>query len=288
MKFRIVSDSGSDLIGCESIFTKANDLCDYVTAPLTIHTESKSYTDDKDLDAALMLEEIKASKQRSHTSCPNVSDYLSAFGESECVFVFTITRNLSGSYNSALNAKRDYLSLHPERRVHIFDTLTTGPETVLLITKLLEELTRGENFEQTVAAVEEYQRSTALVFCLESLDNLARNGRVSQLKAKLSGILGIRVIGKASDEGTLELTDKSRGQRAAVTDILSRMKKEGYTGGKVFIHHCSNPPFADAVRSEILNEFQGAEVSIAKTRGLCSFYAERGGILVGFERVRGA
>ena len=123
---------------------------------------------------------------------------------------------------------------------------------------------------------------------LKSLKNFANNGRVSPLVAKIVGIAGICIVGKASDEGTLELTDKSRGQRAAVTDILARMKKEGYTGGKVLIHHCSNPPFSGAVRSEILNEFPSAEVSIAKTRGLCSFYAERGGILVGFERVRGA
>ena len=73
MKFRIVSDSGSDLVGGESLFDSAQDLCDYVVAPLTIHIPEKSYVDDKDLDPALMLEEIKASKQRSHTSCPKVA-----------------------------------------------------------------------------------------------------------------------------------------------------------------------------------------------------------------------
>ena len=119
---------------------------------------------------------------------------------------------------------------------------------------------------------------------LESLKNLANNGRVSPIVAKLAGILGIRLVGKASDRGDLEPINKCRGEKNALETMRKQLKELGYTGGKLRITHCLNASAAEALRNMILSEFQGAEIQILPCRGLCSFYAERGGLLVGFEK----
>lgn len=119
---------------------------------------------------------------------------------------------------------------------------------------------------------------------LESMKNLANNGRVSHLTAKAAGLLGIRVIGKASDIGDLQPLDKCRGELKARATIIDRMREEGFWGGKVRISHCLNPEFAESVKQALLKEFGNIDVKIYNCGGLCSFYAEKGGILIGFEK----
>lgn len=62
------------------------------------------------------------------------------------------------------------------------------------------------------------------------------------------------------------------------------MKAKGYAGGKVIIDHCFNLTAAETLKSALLSEFQDANIRIFETKGLCSFYAEKGGLMIGFER----
>ena len=57
----------------------------------------------------------------------------------------------------------------------------------------------------------------------------------------------------------------------------------GFKGGKVRIDHCLNLEGAQQLKNLILSAFPSADVIIGECRALCSFYAERGGLLVGFE-----
>lgn len=275
-KIKIVSDSSSDL--------KTLDGIAFATAPLKIITANKQYVDDESLDVEEMTNDLFTYKGKSSTSCPSIGDWLEAFDNSEWIFCVTITGTLSGSYNSAMNAKRTYEEEHPERRVFVLNSLTTGPEMILIIEKLRALIGEGLDFDEICDQIEEYRKKTGLLFMLESLKNLANNGRVSPIVAKLAGILGIRLVGKASDRGDLEPINKCRGEKNALETMRNQLKELGYAGGKLRITHCLNASAAEALRNMLLSEFQGAEIQILPCRGLCSFYAERGGLLVGFEK----
>ncbi|MBE6896168.1 MAG: hypothetical protein E7477_03615 [Ruminococcaceae bacterium] len=90
-------------------------------------------------------------------------------------------------------------------------------------------------------------------------------------------------MGKASDQGELEPLEKSRGEQNAIAALLHYMKEAGMRGGKVRIGHCCNENAAVTLKNRILKEFSQANVELYPTGGLCSFYAEKGGLLVGFE-----
>ena len=126
-------------------------------------------------------------------------------------------------------------------------------------------------------------KKTYLVFTLKSLRNLANNGRVSPAVAKLAGMIGLQLVGKASEVGTLEPTDKVRGEKKAITTIFKNMKNMGYDGGKVRIDHCLNLPAAEKLAELIHEEYPQADIVIDTVGGLCCFYAEVGGLLAGFE-----
>ena len=273
---KIVADSSSDVLALDTIA--------YASAPLKIITSAREYVDDEHLDVDAMVNDLLSNTEKTSTACPSEGDWLQAFGDAEHVFCVTITSGLSGAYNSACLAKRDYEESHPGRKVCVIDSLSTGPEMKLIIEKLQELLASNMDFEAICKAIGEYQKHTGLLFMLESLKNLANNGRVSRIVASAAGILNIRVIGKASDRGDLEQLAKSRGEKKALPTLTQLMQKLGYAGGKVRISHCSNESVALKLKALIQQEFSKAQVEIYKARGLCSFYAEKGGLLIGFEK----
>ena len=181
-------------------------------------------------------------------------------------------------------AKEDYEALYPERQVCIVDSLSAGAEMNLLIEKLAELIETGKEFKTICEEIKEYQNRTGLMFSLESLKNLANNGRVNPMVARIAGTLGICVVGKASEQGTLEQMSKCRGEKKALHTIYKYMKELGYAGGKVAIYNCNNVAAAQQLKNLIIQEHPNAEVKIGCTYGLCSFYAEEGGLMVGFEK----
>ncbi|MGM9614903.1 MAG: DegV family protein [Oscillospiraceae bacterium] len=275
MKIKLVVDCSANI--CQHITQ------DISYVPLKIVTKEKEYIDTPELDVAGMLQELKAYKGSSGTACPSIQDWLDAFDDADIVYGVSLTSSLSGCYNSAMIAVQEYLERKPDAKVFIMDSLSTGPELELLLEKYQELIAAGLAFEEVCEGIRQYSERTHLVFSLESLDNFAKNGRVSPVIAKAVGILGLRIVGKASESGTLEPMHKCRGEKKAVQQLLNTMKELGYQGGKVRISHTFNPDGAQAVAGLIREEFPDCDLSITPNRGLCCFYAEEGSILVGFE-----
>ena len=275
MDYKIVMDSAGDLMEMEG--------AEFSNVPLKILAGDREFVDDATNDVEEMVDYMSTYVGKSSTACPSAGEYLEAFGDAEEVYCVTITSGLSGSYNSAAIAAREYKERHPNRRIHVFDSLTAGPEMTLVAEKIKELVQQKLPFDKIVSLVEEYNLKTQLVFSLESLHNLAQNGRVPVAVAKLAGILSLRLVGKASDEGTLQPTGKARGDQKVPGELLKQLLSLGYKGGRVRIHHCCNLPSAQRLKQAIQDKFPKASIIIQKTNALCSFYAEKGGLLVGFE-----
>jgi len=275
-RVKILSDSASDLLALPHI--------PFETAPLKIITDKKEYVDNHRLSVEGMVNDLKIYKGRSSTSCPNTEEWLAAFGDAEEIYCVTLTGTLSGSYNAAMTAKEIYEESHPDRRVFVYNSLSAGPEIRLIIEKIEALVLAGTNFDNVCAAITEYKKKTGLVFMLASMRNFANNGRVNPAVAKIAGVMGIRVVGKASDRGDLEPLDKCKGQQKALSAIFQRMTGLGYAGGRVLIAHCFNQEGGTSLKRLIKESFPSAQISIYPCRGLCSFYAEEGGLLVGFEK----
>lgn len=273
---KIVTDSSADLLCLENT--------DFAVAPLKVMAGDREFTDNAALDVDEMVRWFDSYKGKSKTSCPNPGDWLEAFGDAEEIFCVTITSGLSGSWNAACVAKQMYEGKHSGRRVCVIDSLSAGPELVLLIEKLEEYIGEGLSYEQICQRISAYKQQTGLVFMLASLKNFAANGRVSPAVAKLAGVLGIRILGRASKEGTLEPTNKCRGESKSLTTLVENLQSAGLCCGKVRIAHCENASAAENLKQLLSEAFPRADVKIHPCRGLCSYYAEKGGLLVGFEK----
>lgn len=275
MKTKIVVDSSSNLYTLSGV--------DFACVPLKIVTDDGEYLDTAELDAVGMAQTLRSYKGKTGTSCPNVADWLAAYEGAEEVFVVTITGTLSGSYNAAQLAAEEYRQEHEGARVFVLDSLSAGPECRLLAERLAALVQAGCAFDDAAERILAYHRHTHLLFSLESLANLARNGRVKPAVAAVARMLGIRVIGQASEIGELDVLFKTRGEHGALERIVLELKDHGYNGGKLQISHCDNPAAAERLKHMVQAVFDGAEVTVTPCGGLCSYYAELGGLLVGYE-----
>ena len=274
MSFRIVSDSSSNILDLGS--------ANYTTVPLKIVAQ-KEYVDDKNLDVAAMVADLREYKGKSGSSCPNVGEWLEAFGDAEEIFCVTISKNLSGSYNASIQAGQAYMDEHPDRKVFTFDSLAVGPEMAMIIDKIRQCDAEGMSFADTVTAVLEYHNHLHTLFCLESMMNLARNGRVSMAKAKIAGMMGIRVAGSAVG-GQVTPAHKPRGAKKATETLVEMIRERGFRDGTTLrIAHCFAEEAAKALMNDIQAEFPNAKFILEPTTALCSFYAEEGGLIIGFE-----
>lgn len=275
MKRKIVADSSCDMWELNGV--------DFAVAPMTISTDNKHYVDNQELDVHLMSEELAKYKGVSHTACPSVGSWLDCYEGFDEVFVITLTGTMSGTYNSAMTAKGIYEEENDNVKVHVFDSLSTGPEMRLLIEKLKEMIEEDLPFEEIVEKGQDYLNHSRLFFALKSLHNFAMNGRVSKAVASAIGVLNISIFATASEEGTIQQISKCRGEKKVVKSMIEHLEDAGYHGGKVRISHADNLKLAHNVRDKILELYPNADIIVYPMGGLCTYYAEIGGLLVGCE-----
>ena len=272
---KIIADSSADIKAVEGV-------C-FQSVPMTIRAGGRDFVDNEQLDTAAMLDFLASHNGPSGTACPGPENWMSAFEGADEIFVVCITGSLSGTWSSAMAARELYLQAYPDVKIHVFDSLSTGPEMLLLIEKLASLIREGKSFDEICAAGEEYLSSTHLLFILRSVHNLAQNGRVSKLVAGAIGILGIQILAVASEQGTIEPVEKCRGDKKARSAMVQAMYERGYRGGKVRISHAQNSEAAIAIERALRERFPLADIKTRLCGGLCSYYAERGGVIVGFE-----
>ena len=272
---KFVSDCSCDLHSIQGV--------NFTAVPLTISSDHFHFTDDENLDIHFFLDTLAGYKGRSYTACPSVEDWLKAYEGADELYVTPLTSLLSGSYNSAMVAAEQYCQEHPKAKIMVFDTLTTGPELRLLIEKLVALKQSGSTFEEICAAGKEYLKHTRLFFAFKSLHNFAQNGRVNKAVAAAVGVLGISILGTASEEGNIAPRSKCRGEKKVISELLSMLEEAGYQGGKLRICHIENEPFATKVANAISEKFGTSDSLVYPAAGLCSYYGERGGIILGCE-----
>ncbi len=272
---KIVADSSCDLLELPGV--------NFQSVPLTIFTDERSFIDNAELDTGRFLDYMEGYKGRSYTACPNIDAWLRAFEGADMIFAVPITKSLSGSFNAAAAAKSIYMEEHPQARVYVCNTLSTGPELRLIVEKLAELTALGLDFDRVCTRIEDYMQHTHLFYILQSLHNLSQNGRVSKVAAVAVRALMIRVLGTASPQGTIEPVVKCRGDQRALAAMLEQVEKLGFTKGKLRITHAENPALAERLRSMLAEKYPQTDILLYPSRGLCCYYAERGAVFLGVE-----
>ncbi len=279
MTWGIFSDSSCDLSSEEF----GNYEFNFAAVPLKIRVGETEYTDNKSLDVNEMLSHMKRFKGASSSACPSPEEWAQEFRKCDQSIAVTMTSALSGTFNSAVVAKRMVLEECPQKRIHVIDSPSTAGGLVLILRKLAELISEGLNFDDVVDKAQAYTRTLHLLFALGSYDNLIKTGRMSKVAGILANSLGIRAVASNTPEGEIKVLQKPRGENRALSVIAELMAKmKNMAGLPVVISHCNNPVGAQRLKELITHVCLTKNITVMETRGLTSFYTESGGILVGF------
>ena len=278
MGFKIVGDSCCDLT--DELKTKMN----VEIVPLTINVEEKIYVDDDSLNTIELLADMKRSPKTPKTSCPSPNDYIEAYGEDEDVYVTTLSSQLSGSYNSAVLAKKLFLEKDSNKFIHVFDSKSASTGQALIAIKVYEFIEAGFKREEVVEKVEAYISEMKTFFILESLDNLIKAGRIGLLKGKLATILSIVPIMKSNEEGQIDLSEKVRGSKKALKRLIEMVGEQGVKLEEriLAITHCNCLEKAIEFKEEIAKIYNFKDIQIFETHGISTVYANDGGLIISF------
>ena len=223
MEWIIVTDSGCDLLPGElapNVHLRR--------VPLSILLGEEEWVDGADMDRERFLTAMEAYKGKSSSACPSPETWARAFSEGDHVIAITITGGLSGSYNSALLGRDLLWEKQPHKPVYVLDSRSAGAEIALLVFRACELIARGLPFEQVTQQLWLYHQHTHLLFLLEHVDNFVKNGRLNKLVAATIGMLGVRILGCASEHGTLQPLMKPRGAARGLDLLVRELERAGY------------------------------------------------------------
>ena len=276
MSIKIIGDS------CLEFPEKLEQSVKCVRVPLTISVEDMVIVDDETFDQAVLLEAIERSKNSAKSACPSPEQFMDAYaGEEEDIFVITLSADLSGSYNSAMLAKRLYEDEYDDKRIHVFNSKSASGGEAQVAIKIKELYDEGLDFEEIVEKTEEFIDTVKTYFVLETLEELRKNGRLSNLKALAANTLNLKPI-CSGDNGTIVQLGNARGMKKALSKMIDiALDNAGNTKERVLIiNHCNCEDRAAEVLSEFVAGAQFKETYIIPTAGISSLYAENGGIIV--------
>lgn len=240
--------------------------------------------EDVNLKTEELIRKMKASKKHIKTACPSPDEYMNLFSKDGASFVVTISAALSGSYNSAVLAKNMFLENMPNGLVHIFDSKSAASGSTLVALKVKQLIEENLNFNEIVDATTKYISKLKTLFILDSLDNLAKNGRISGVKAKVASLLHIVPIMGDNGNGEIELVEQVRGNKKAfnrLIDLIGEFNID-YENTVLGITHSNAKDKAEKLKNELLKRYKFKDVLIFKAGGLSTVYADDGGIVVAF------
>lgn len=273
MKYKIIADSSCDL---SKDYLKDTNI-GFDIAPLTIHVGDKSFVDDENLNINEMLNAMHEYKAKCTSSCPNPYDYLSRMEDAENIFIVTISKKLSGSYNSAILAKEEMNN----KNVLVIDSKATSGTMVRIIDELVNLINKGLSFEEISEQILRFRDNRILYFVLDIFDNLVHNGRVKKSVAFLANLLKIKLICHA-EEGEIDVLQKVRTRKHVIDRLIQLLSKtkEDFSNEECVISHCEDEETASFIKKSLEKLCNFKKITILKMKGLCSFYALEKGVLV--------
>ena len=177
---------------------------------------------------------------------------------------------------------------HPDKKIHIFNSLATSGIESLVAEKIKELGDGGADFDTVVATVEDYiVNHTALYFCLESLDVLNQNGRLYAMAATIMKKLKLKLICERTQEGSVKLAGQEFSSNRALVKmaniISNEVKDNNPSEQRIILSHVCCEDKAKLVADKLQDVGFGS-VEIVKASGLNSVYAANGGLIVSFTK----
>jgi len=196
-----------------------------------------SFHDDKEMDTATFLQKLKASKSLPKTSAPEPPLYFPIFKEAqekgESVIVIAPTGKASGTVRSAQTAALEF----PKLDVRVVDTLTISCNLASLVLVAGDMAKAGESADAIVAKLDDMIPRGRIYFLVDTLEYLAKGGRIGGAKRLLAELLEIKPILQVKN-GQVESFEQQRTRKRALARLVEVAAEQCPGPGGESAHLC--------------------------------------------------
>lgn len=283
MSYKIVTDS------CCDYTPEMKTWSNLTPVPLILQIGDFKTADDASFDQEDFVKRMQAYHDAAKSACPSLESWMKAYdGEEEEVYVITITGKLSGTYNSALQAANLFEEeTGKKKKIHVFDSKATSAKETIIALKIKELVDKGKSFEEVVEEVTDFIDDCGLYFVIGDLENLRKNGRLSNLQSTVLKALRVKLIMKETDGDIDKLTQDISLNRAVLKMADIVIKQLAGTDTKnnyLVVTHCMNPQMGQMVYDRITAQYQFKDSCVMGMGGLNTLYTNVGGVLIGYSK----
>ena len=249
--------------------------------PFHIDIDGESILDNLEVNRKDFLKQMEKTSKPIGSAAPSPNQFMEKFKDYEEIFIITISKKLSGTYNNAVLAKNMFED-SSDAKIHVFDSKSAGSGETAVALKIQELIEEEKSFEEIVSETEMFISNLKTYFILDNFDNLIKNGRMSLIKGKLAKFLSFKPVMQGVD-GEIEVYAKTRGYLNALKELYSALSTETNLDERNFvISHCEALDITKKIKSHIDHNFKNKSINVVETGLLTSVYANLGGVIVCF------
>ncbi|MDP2872705.1 MAG: DegV family protein [Bacillota bacterium] len=277
---RIVTDSTADLSE-----EHVKD-CGLTVIPLNVHFGDETYKDGVDLTPEQFMVKLKSTPAIPRTSQPSAGEFLEIYrrlaADGDEVVSIHISGRLSGTIASA-DAARGMA----EGSVTVVDSLSASQGLAMCAMVAGRAAQAGRSKDDILALVQRLIPETYIIFSVDTLEYLQKNGRIGRAQALLGSLLNVKPILILDKDGVVAPYDKVRGKSRVIPRLVSAVKERIPAGTKVRIAaiHAQAEDAAQALLEETGKHYQVQEKWVAPIGPVIGCHTGPGAIGVIIQRV---
>ncbi|MDY0395367.1 DegV family protein [Virgibacillus halophilus] len=281
MKIQIMTDGGADLA------QKMLDKLHINIVPLYLHFSDGQFKTHENIDLDSFYQKIKDNKEIPNTSAPSPHDFYEAYKAVDTelpIIMLSLSKGLSSTYENAVAGKDMLLEEQPDRKIEVINTKTASCGMALLLHETAKIGSESASFEQIVAHLRERVEQTTTLFMLKTLENLILGGRLDKVKGTIAKTLNIKLLMRGSEEGTIEVTEKIRGEKKALRRFIEQIgdHAKNFDDKVITLAHGNDEERAQSVLREIMNRYPFKDGFLMPTGPLISSYGGEGALVISF------
>jgi DegV family protein with EDD domain len=234
--------------------------------PLYVRFGDESFRDYVDLAPAEFYARLRTSHVMPTTSQPTPGDFQAVYerlGEYERIYSLHIAGTLSGTVESARSAAAELGD-----RIRVVDTETASAAIAMLGLAVQRRLEHGTSDEELEALIGRHRRGSQLIFTLDTLDYLARGGRIGRAAAWAGGLMRVKPI-LTIREGEVVPLNRVRGNQRAFQEFITAFESGSVDapGLRVAIADADAPDRAVALKELVQRTRPQAQLELAVALG---------------------
>jgi DegV family protein with EDD domain len=234
---------------------------DIHVVPLYVHFGTEAFKEGVELSNEDFYRRLKEAPELPTTSQPSAGEFQQVYtplvDAGHEVLTLTISSKLSGTWNSAMAAKE----MMPDAPITVIDSLSTSVGLHLMIDAALEAVAAGATIQEIANQIDQMKQRMEIFFVVDTLEYLAKGGRIGNGKAFLGTLLKVKPI-LVLQEGAIEPLEQVRSKRKATARMLDLVEEYVDNRGSVARLAITNalvPEEAEILGQELLGRFGCAQ-----------------------------